>query len=130
MFTITKEFSFSAAHHLTGLPDEHPCSRDHGHNYTVVVELQSDDLNGAGFVRDYGELRELGIYIDQNLDHRDLNRVLPFNPTAENLAYFLFSFARALWPETSAVRVSETVKTWAEYRPARPQPMFSEGADR
>src|SRR5215468_9371730 len=34
-YTISKFFEFSAAHHLTGLPDDHPCSRVHGHNYVV-----------------------------------------------------------------------------------------------
>jgi 6-pyruvoyltetrahydropterin/6-carboxytetrahydropterin synthase len=37
--------------------------------------------------------------------------------SAENLARFLYEFARGLWPEVAAVRVSETPKTWAEYRP-------------
>ena len=36
--------------------------------------------------------------------------------SAENLAFFLYEFASRLWPEVVAVRVSETPKTWAEYR--------------
>jgi 6-pyruvoyltetrahydropterin/6-carboxytetrahydropterin synthase len=37
--------------------------------------------------------------------------------SAENLARFLYEFSAERWPEVAAVRVSETPKTWAEYRP-------------
>ncbi len=63
-YTITKEFAFSASHQLEGLPPEHQCARLHGHNYKVVVVLESDNLNGVGFVRDYGELKQVKEYID------------------------------------------------------------------
>ena len=116
MFTITKQFSFSASHQLYNLPDDHPCSRLHGHNYIVEIELQSSGLNEAGFVVDYGDLRRLKRYIDSTLDHRHLNDVTQESPTAEWLAFHLFQYSIDLWPETSAVRISETPKTWAEYR--------------
>jgi 6-pyruvoyltetrahydropterin/6-carboxytetrahydropterin synthase len=121
MYTITKQFTFSASHQLAGLPDGHPCGRVHGHNYIVEVVLQSERLNEVGFVRDYGELWKVKSYIDEGLDHRHLNDVLPVgcNPTAENLAHRLFDYCILHWPEVVAVRVSETAKTWAEYRPRR-----------
>ena len=119
MFTIIKEFSFSASHQLLGLPEEHPCSRLHGHNYVVEVELQSEQLNDIGFVRDYRELDKFKRYIDDTLDHRHLNEVFACNPTAELLAITLFAAAKQFAPEVVAVRVSETPKTWAEYRPAK-----------
>jgi 6-pyruvoyltetrahydropterin/6-carboxytetrahydropterin synthase len=37
--------------------------------------------------------------------------------TAERMAKHLFDWCRARWPEVTAVKVSETPKTWAEYRP-------------
>ena len=51
MFTITKEFHFSASHVLDRLPSWHPCARMHGHNYVVVLELSArpDQLTEAGF---------------------------------------------------------------------------------
>lgn len=116
MFRISKEFHFSASHQLSGLPDEHQCSRLHGHNYIVVVELSSDELDCNGFVRDYHELSALKTYIDEKLDHRHLNDLFDFPSTAENLAKHFFDWSRVRWPEISAVRVSETPKTWAEYR--------------
>lgn len=119
MFRITKEFHFSASHQLKGLPEDHQCARLHGHNYIVEVELSAPELNGYGFVRDYHELAPLKRYIDDAFDHRHLNDVLGHDMvTAERLAQHLYDWCKAILPETSAVRVSETAKTWAEYRPA------------
>lgn len=118
MYRITKEFAFSASHQLKDLPPEHQCGRLHGHNYVVVVELAGETLNAHGFVRDYHELAPLKRYIDDELDHRHLNDVLGNDMvTAERLAKHLYDWCAAHWPETAAVRVSETPKTWAEYRP-------------
>ncbi len=119
MFTISKQFHFSASHQLLGLADEHPCSRLHGHNYVVEVELQAAELNSFGFVRDYRDLGELKAWLDDTFDHRHLNDHFGETPsTAENLALAIYRWSRGRWPETTAVRVSETPKTWAEYRPA------------
>ena len=118
MYRITKQFHFSASHQLKGLAEDHPCARLHGHNYIVEIELQSEELNSAGFVRDYLELAELKAYIDDHLDHRHLNDVLGDDAvTAERMAKQLFDWCKSRWPETSAMRISETPKTWAEYRP-------------
>ncbi|WP_375752527.1 6-carboxytetrahydropterin synthase QueD [Vibrio sp. HN007] len=118
MYRIRKSFQFSASHQLMGLPDDHPCTRLHGHNYEVIVELASETLNQTGFVRDYRELSELKEYIDGTLDHRHLNDVLgEDNTTAERIAKHLYEWCKSRWPEIAAVAVSETPKTWAEYRP-------------
>ena len=118
MYRIAKEFHFSASHQLKGLPDDHPCARLHGHNYVVVVELASERLDAHGFVRDYRALAPLKHHIDEHFDHRHLNDVLGDDMvTAERLARHLYDWCAARWPETAAVRVSETPKTWAEYRP-------------
>ena len=116
MFKISKQFEFSAAHQLSGLPDDHPCARLHGHNYIVVVELESASLNEVGFVRDYGELSAVKEYLDKTHDHRNLNDLYD-QPTAENIAKRLFHVFHRAFPELVAVRVSETPKTWAEYCP-------------
>jgi 6-pyruvoyltetrahydropterin/6-carboxytetrahydropterin synthase len=90
-FRITKEFHFSASHQLVSLPPDHQCARLHGHNYVVEVELTADD------------------HLNDVLGH---GRV-----TAECLAKHFFDWCRTSLPDVSAVRVSETAKTWAEYRP-------------
>lgn len=134
MFTISKRFEFSASHVLDGLPDDHPCSRLHGHNYAVEVELSCDDdmLAPIGFVFDYRSLEPVKRWLDDTLDHRHLNEVVHFNPTAEHLATWLFGRVCDLLDlpdrttaldtlgqlavHVSAVRVFETPKTCAEYR--------------
>ncbi|NCT40509.1 MAG: 6-carboxytetrahydropterin synthase QueD [Alphaproteobacteria bacterium] len=119
MFTISKEYHFSASHVLHGLAEDHPCSRLHGHNYIVEVELQSETLDDTGFVRDYRELDALKHYIDTEIDHRHLNEVLgENNTTAEQIAKHIYDWSKARWSEVSAVRVRETPKTTAEYRPS------------
>ena len=115
MYTISKEFHFSAGHHLDGLAVEHPCSRQHGHNYIVRVFLKSTELNEAGFVRDYRALDVIKNYIDNYLDHKYLNDVLPSNPTAENIARYLFDLFKKSIPELYAIEISETPKTNARY---------------
>lgn len=118
MFRITKEFHFSASHQLCQLPADHQCARLHGHNYVVVVELAAAELNAFGFVRDYQELAPFKQYVDDHFDHRHLNEVLGHDAvTAERLALHFFDWCVARWPETVAVKVSETPKTWAEFRP-------------
>lgn len=116
MYTISKRFEFSASHILTGLPDGHPCGRLHGHNYIVEVVLEGETLNGVGFVRDYNDLAGVKVWIDKVLDHRHLNDIVPGQPSAEGLARYIFDQFRGDIPELVAIRVSETPKTWAEYR--------------
>jgi 6-pyruvoyltetrahydropterin/6-carboxytetrahydropterin synthase len=115
MFEIRKSFEFSASHRLRGLPRGHQCGRWHGHNYVVEIVLASGGLDRRGFVRDYGELKVLKDFIDRRFDHRELNDFIE-QPTAENVARLIFRWAAARFPETVAVNVSETPKTWATYR--------------
>jgi 6-pyruvoyltetrahydropterin/6-carboxytetrahydropterin synthase len=117
MYTISKRFAFSASHVIAGLPADHPCSRLHGHNYNVEVVLQSEALDAVGFVRDYRDLSALKDFLAREVDHKHLNDVSELqSTTAESICKWLFDWCAARWPETIAVRVSETPKTWAEYR--------------
>jgi|ERR1700760_695450 len=132
MFTISKEFHFSASHILRGLPSDHPCTRMHGHNYKVKVTIYAENLVEPGFVIDYRDLDPFKEYLDSTFDHRHLNHVLyreddeDLNPTAEILARLFFYVVRdgevgsklellhGTMP-TIEVGVSETDKTWAYY---------------
>jgi 6-pyruvoyltetrahydropterin/6-carboxytetrahydropterin synthase len=122
VFTISKQFAFSASHVLAGLPDDHPCSRLHGHNYVVELVLSADEIDDTGFVVDYRRLDAFKRYLDTNLDHTHLNKLLGDSPSSELLACFLYDWcADNLEPDAvarlAAVRVSETPTTWAEHRP-------------
>lgn len=114
-YTISKEFAFSASHILSGLPPDHPCSRLHGHNYRVEVVLAVPHLSPVGFIRDYRALDPFKRFLNDTFDHQHLNDLLDVNPTAEHLAAYLFAWCAERWPETVAVRVSETPTTWASY---------------
>ena len=117
MYKISKEFSFAASHKLEGLPPEHPCTNLHGHNYVVTVELEANFLSELGFVVDYRNLAPVKVFIDKYLDHQHLNDALAFNPTAENIAKFLFNSFKKTFPQLVAVTVQETPKTAATYTP-------------
>lgn len=99
------------------MPSGHQCGRLHGHNYTVELVLACEDLDPTGFVLDYGQLQPFKAFIDSVLDHHHINDQVMFNPTAENLAVHLYQVATAMFPHVVAVRVYETPKTSAEYRP-------------
>src|SRR6266849_659488 len=117
MYTIGKQFHFSASHQLVHLPDGHPCKRLHGHNYTVELILCSHALDRRGFVLDYNEMAPFAKHIYETLDHRHLNDRMEM-PTAERIAEYLWDVAAELYrPENIliTVRVHETPSTFAEY---------------
>jgi 6-pyruvoyltetrahydropterin/6-carboxytetrahydropterin synthase len=117
MYIISKEFHFSASHRLEYLPETHPCYRLHGHNYIVELVLHGENLDKDGFILDYRALEPFKRIIDDELDHRHLNDILLGVTSAECLTKWLYDRAKELWPNlVYSVRVSETPKTWAEYR--------------
>lgn len=72
----------SACHQLS-LSYESKCSQLHGHNWLITVCCKSRELNQDGMVVDFTEVKKR---IHGYLDHGNLNELLPFNPTAENIA--------------------------------------------
>lgn len=115
MYRISKRFYFSASHTLNGLSEKHPCARVHGHNYVMIVELGSSSLDDVGMIVDYRELDFIKKYIDETFDHRHLNDVVPFNPTAENLAKYFYDWIRSKGVPLVCVTMKETPKTSAKY---------------
>jgi 6-pyruvoyltetrahydropterin/6-carboxytetrahydropterin synthase len=124
VYTIKKRFSFSAAHYLQGLPPTHQCASMHGHNYEVEIEIDTSGVDTIGFVLDYRALDGLKILLDKKFDHQCLNDVVDFNPTAENLAKYLWDLAHDALDMMMrdkhdayglVIYVSETPKTWASY---------------
>src|SRR5574344_998811 len=79
IYCISKTMEISACHNLT-LTYESKCRRKHGHNWEVTVYCDTNRKNDDGMVKDR---------IHGYLDHGDLNELLPFNPTAENIAEWI-----------------------------------------
>lgn len=115
-YTISKTFTFAAAHHLPQLPDEHKCRRPHGHNYTVTLVLAAEKLDERGMVFDYGDLGPAGKWIRDSFDHRDLNEQIDW-PTAEILAVTIYRYLSPRLPALAEVTVRETPATTATFRP-------------
>lgn len=85
MYYVKKRLEISAAHMLD-LPYESKCKSLHGHNWVIIVECRSKELNKSGMVVDFTKIKEL---ITGRLDHAVLNEVFSFNPTAENIARWI-----------------------------------------
>ena len=75
----------AGCHQLT-LPYESKCTRLHGHNWTITVFLATEKLDANGMVIDFTHVKQK---IHGYLDHGNLNELLPFNPTAENVAEWI-----------------------------------------
>ena len=69
MYSITRDYHFSAAHTIPGHPK---CSRLHGHNYKVEVTLSSKVLDRNGMIMDFGEMDKIVDPIIEKFDHRYL----------------------------------------------------------
>lgn len=110
-FTVSKRFEFEAAHSLPHLPEGHKCRRVHGHSYAVEI-FCSNPLDERGFVVDYAELSAAMAPILERLDHHNLNDVMWFPTTAENLgAWLLDELVGKLPVAVSRVDVYETANT-------------------
>lgn len=90
MYYVIKTFEFSAAHRL-GLSYASKCTEVHGHNWRVKVYCRAEDLDANGMVVDFTHIKSAVI---DRLDHKVLNDVLPFNPTAENIARWIVDTIR------------------------------------
>lgn len=107
MFKIQKRLEIAGSHCLN-LPYESKCQNNHGHNWVITIYCQNSQLNDAGMVMDFAVIKKL---ISDKLDHQYLNNILPFNPTAENIAKWVHDQIQTCY----RVSVQESEGNIAEY---------------
>lgn len=137
MITVERYHDISTGHRVYG--HESKCAHLHGHNYRVHF-IVSGDLDGIGRVIDFSIVKsKLCMWIEDNWDHKFLIYdkdpigsvlsetdkdgvvIVPFNPTAENMAKWLVDMIgpkqlKGTGCELIEVRIEETAKCSATYR--------------
>lgn len=123
MFEVTVEDTFAAGHYLRNYKGK--CENPHGHNYKVRVTLAGKELDKAGLLVDFKDLREALRQVIERLDHQMMNDLEPFlelNPSAENLAKYFYDETSARLNRVTSGRVQvknvtvfETDTTTATY---------------
>jgi len=139
MITCTRRIEFDAAHRI--LNHESKCKMLHGHRYVLEATFEAYDLDDLGRVIDFGEIKKiLGDWINENFDHNAIlskydaglgekiaaqtgQRIfyLAENPTAENIAKFLFEkVCPTLFVEKNvkctAIKLYETPNCYVEIK--------------
>ena len=113
---IYKEFDFEAAHRLPHAPPGHKCARLHGHSFRVSVHVRGPVDPRAGWVMDFGEIKDAFKPILDRLDHYYLNEIEGLeNPTSENLARWIWKRLKPALPQLSKVVVNETCTSGCVY---------------
>ena len=114
MYEVTVQDTFAAGHYLRNYKGK--CENPHGHNYRVVVTLQGRELDKAGLLLDFKDLKSVMKNTIEYLDHKMINDVEPFtvlNPSAENLAKYFYDQTNHHLKDCTEGRVSvKQVTIW------------------
>jgi 6-pyruvoyltetrahydropterin/6-carboxytetrahydropterin synthase len=102
---------FAAAHYLVNYSGK--CEKMHGHTFQVEAYFNVDELDKAGIGIDFTELKA---YLKTILpDHKVLNEVYEFSPSAENLSRQLYYTIKERYPAVSRVMLWESENAGAMY---------------
>lgn len=116
MYEICIEDTFDAAHCLRDY--EGNCSRLHGHTYRVAACFRFASLQDSGMALDFRNAKALLRDNLKYMDHSYINELPEFsvrNPTAENLAKFIYDRLKAAQPNIYSVTVWETPTSRSTY---------------
>jgi 6-pyruvoyltetrahydropterin/6-carboxytetrahydropterin synthase len=112
-----QDFYFEAAHRLPNAPEGHRCRQLHGHSFEVQIACEGEIDPEAGWLIDFGDIRRTVKPLLDQLDHRYLNEIEGLeNPTAENLARWIWARLKPTLPLLSQVTVAEKRTSRCEYR--------------
>lgn len=116
------EQEFASAHALRNYKGA--CENVHGHNWKAQVVIEGEQLDAAGMLIDFLDVKRMMDAIVARLDHKFLNEVPPFdvkNPSAENLAEHFYERMsgdlEGLGVRVKEVKIWETAVQSATYRP-------------
>jgi 6-pyruvoyltetrahydropterin/6-carboxytetrahydropterin synthase len=91
MYELKVVTHFAAAHQLKMVAQK--CENLHGHNWKIEICVAGENLNEAGVLIDFGELKQHVSIIMAKLDHKFLNELDDFNddypPSSENIAHYI-----------------------------------------
>lgn len=119
MIRLTVQRTFDAAHFVVGYRGK--CGHMHGHtwrvSFTFAFKRQpAKSLNAQHVDGMYLDFNVLKNDIDLLLpDHKTLNKLYKFNPTAENLAKYFYDEMKLVHREVVAVEVWEGGTSSAKY---------------
>ena len=114
MYYVSQRMEVAGAHRLD-LPYESGCANLHGHNWIITVHCKGKQLNPYGMLVDFKKVKEC---IHSRLDHKYINDVVEFNPTAENMAKWICTQVTGICPigiECYKVEVQESEGNIAVY---------------
>jgi 6-pyruvoyltetrahydropterin/6-carboxytetrahydropterin synthase len=117
MFEVSVEETFPAGHALRNYHGK--CENVHGHNYRVRLTIRGEQLDQAGLLVDFSDVKRVLRAITDRLDHQFLNDLPPFddlNPSAENMARYFFEECAKELQGVWEVRIWETDTAIATYR--------------
>ena len=114
MYEVAVEDSFAAGHYLRNYVGK--CANPHGHNYRVRVTIRGAELDKAGLLLDFKDLKGVMRSVIERLDHQMLNETAPFvelNPSAENLAKYFYDETNCRLQSLTSGRVAvKDVTVW------------------
>lgn len=119
MYRLSIQTSISAAHFLNNYDGN--CALLHGHNWKIQVEVCSEQVDKAGMVIDFKDLKDITWQVAGKFDHHVFNETPPFdkeNPTAENISRYLYNEIGKLLPahvKMDRIRLWETDNYSIEY---------------
>ncbi|MBW2406073.1 MAG: 6-carboxytetrahydropterin synthase QueD [Deltaproteobacteria bacterium] len=91
MYELKVVTHFAAAHQLKMVAEK--CENLHGHNWKIEIYVAGENLNKAGVLIDFGELKQHVSVIMAKLDHKFLNELDDFHdeypPSSENIAHYI-----------------------------------------
>lgn len=114
---LARSFSFEAAHRLPNVPEGHKCARLHGHSFHIELICEGEIDSHTGWLIDFADIKRVFSPVLGSLDHYYLNEIEGLeNPTAENLARWIWTRVKPNLPVLTQVNIAETCTSRCEFR--------------